>query len=74
MNESTLHKMKEMKLTGMHTAFKTAIETGKTDHYSIDQFVSMITDAEWDERHNRRIARSITNAKFPYQSSIESIN
>ncbi len=74
MNESTLTKMKEMKLFGMHTAFKTAVETGKTDHYTIDQFVSMITDAEWDERCNRRIARSITNARFPQHSSIEGIN
>ena len=62
MNELTLTKMKQMKLYGMHGAFKTAVETGKTDHYSIDQFVSMIIDAEWDERHNRRIERIIKNA------------
>ena len=74
MNESTVTKMKQMKLYGMHNAFKTAIESGKTDHYTLDQFVSMLTDAEWDERHNRRIARSITNARFHYKSNIESIN
>lgn len=34
----------------------------------------MIIDAEWDERYNRRIERSITNAKFHYKSNIESIN
>ena len=45
MNESTLTKMKQMKLCGMHGAFKTAVETGKTDHYTLDQFVSMIIDA-----------------------------
>ncbi len=74
MNESTVTKMKQMKLYGMHNAFKTAIESGKTDHYTLDQFVSMLIDAEWDERHNRRIARSITNARFHYKSNIESIN
>jgi len=73
MNESTLTKMRQMKLSGMHGAFKTAVETGKTDHYTIDQFVSMIIDAEWDERHNRKIERLIRNAKFHYKSSIESI-
>ena len=41
MNESTVTKMKQMKLYGMHNAFKTAIESGKTDHYTIDQFISM---------------------------------
>ena len=31
MNEVTLTRMKQMKLHGMHGAFKTAVETGKTD-------------------------------------------
>ena len=59
MNEITTTKMKQMKLYGMHNAFKTAIESGKTDHYTLDQFIAMLIDAEWDERHNRRIERSI---------------
>lgn len=74
MNETTVLKMKQMQLHGMQNAFKTAIESGKTDDYTLDQFISMLIDAEWDERHNRRVARSIKNAKFHYQSSIESIN
>ncbi len=73
MNQATISKMKQMKLYGMHNAFKTAIETGRTDHYTIDQFMSMIIDAEWDERQNRRIERSITNAKFHYRADMESI-
>ena len=73
MNEITLTRMKQMKLFGMHGAFKTAIETGKTDDYTIDQFVSMITDAEWDDRNNRKIERSIKNARFHYKSSIENV-
>jgi DNA replication protein DnaC len=65
--------MKQMKLHGMHGAFKTAIETGKTDDYTIDQFVSMITDAEWDDRNNRKIERLIRNARFHYKASIENV-
>jgi hypothetical protein len=34
----------------------------------------MIIDAEWDERYNRRIERSIASARFHYKSNIESIN
>lgn len=73
MNEITLTKMKQMKFFGMHGAFKTAIETGKTDNYTLDQFVSMIIDAEWDDRNNRKIERMIKNARFHYKSSIENI-
>ena len=73
MNEITLTKMKQMKLYGMHSSFKTAIETGKSDNYTLDQFVSMIIDAEWDDKNNRKIERSIKNAKFHYKASVESI-
>ena len=73
MNEITLTRMKQMKLYGMYGAFKTAIETGRTDDYSLDQFVSMITDAEWDDRTSRRIERMIKNARFHYKASIENI-
>ena len=73
MNEVTLTRMKQMKLHGMHGVFKTAIETGKTDDYTIDQFVSMITDAEWDDRNNRKIERLIRNARFHYNASIENL-
>lgn len=73
MNEVTLTRMIQMKLHGMHGAFKTAIETGKTDDYTIDQFVSMITDAEWDDRNNRKIERLIRNARFHYKATIENV-
>ena len=73
MNEATLTKMKQMKLYGMHGAFKTAIETGKTDDYTIDQFLAYITEAEWDDRQNRKIDRGIRNARFRYKASVENI-
>jgi DNA replication protein DnaC len=73
MNETTLTKMKQIKLYGMHGAFRTAIETGKTDDYTLDQFVSMLVDAEWDDRQNRKIERGIKNARFNYKASIENI-
>ncbi len=73
MNEITLTRMKTMKLYGMHNAFRTAIETGRTDDYSLDQFVSMIVDAEWDDKNNRKIERAIRNARFHYKASLENI-
>ena len=73
MNETTLSKMKQMKFYGMHGAFKTAIETGKTDDYTIDQFVAHMIEAEWDDRHNRKIERAIKNARFRYKASVENI-
>jgi len=73
MNESTLVRMNQMKLYGMHGAFKTAIETGKTDHYTIDQFMAMLIQSEWDDRNNRKTERMIKNARFHYSASVEEI-
>ena len=74
MNQTTLSKMKHMKLYGMHGAFNTAIETGGIEDYTIDQFVAQLIEAEWDDNENRRIARSIKNARFKYKASIEKIS
>ena len=73
MNETTLTKMRQMKLFGMYGAFKSAIETGKTDNYTMDEFVAHLTEAEWDDRQNRKISRTIGNARFRYKASVESI-
>lgn len=73
MNESTLVRMNQMKLYGMHGAYKTAIETGKTDHYTIDQFMAMLIQSEWDDRNNRKTGRMIKNARFHYSASVEEI-
>ena len=73
MNEVTLTKMKQMKFYGMYGAFNIAVETGKTDDYTLDEFVSMLIDAEWDDRNTRKIERAIKNARFHYKASIENI-
>lgn len=74
MNQTTLSKMKLMSLHGMYNAFKTAIETGKTDHYTLDQFIAQLIETEWDERQNRKIERNIRNASFRYKASLEKID
>jgi DNA replication protein DnaC len=73
MNETTLMKMKAIRLFGMHDAFRTSIETGRADQYTNDKFISMLVDSESDDRHNRRINRGVKNALFLYPAGIENI-
>jgi DNA replication protein DnaC len=72
MNTETLQKMRSMKLYGMHRAFSTALESG-LDDYTLDQFVSMMVESEADDRQDRRVKRTITNARFRYKACIEHI-
>lgn len=74
MNTDVLEKMRKMRLLGMHRAFKTSIENGKTEKFTADEMTSFLIDSEWDDRHNRSIERGMRNARFRYKSTIEQID
>lgn len=71
MNEQTVTRMKEMKFYGMLRAFQTSLESGRLKNLTADETIAHLVDEEWDDRHNRKIARSMTNARFRYKASIE---
>ena len=73
MNTDTLDKMRRMRLLGMHGAFKTSIETKGNEELTADEMVGLLVNSEWDDRHNRSIARSMSNARFRYKTSIEQL-
>lgn len=74
MNTDVLEKMRKMRLLGMHRAFKTSIENGKTEKLTADEMTGFLIDSEWDDRHNRSIERGMKNARFRYKSTIEQID
>jgi DNA replication protein DnaC len=74
MNDQSLEKMKTMKLFGMAYAFRTSLESGRAEKSTADELVSMLVDSEWDERYNRRLIRSVKDARFRYKASVEQIN
>ena len=74
MNQKTIEKMKHMKMYGMTKAFRTSLESGKKEDLTPDEFLSVLIDSEWDERYNRKLERSVKNAKFRYKASVEQIS
>ena len=74
MNDQTIEKMKSMKLHGMVRAFRTSLESGHAEKHTSDELLSLLIDSEWDERYNRKLERSVTNARFRYKASVEQIN
>ena len=73
-NEATITKMQKMKLYGMLRVFNQSLETGMMNKFTTDELLGHLVDAEWDERHNRRLERLIKAAKFRYQASLEEID
>lgn len=68
--------MKSMRLHGMARAFKTSLERDAMEQPKItaDEFVCQLVECEWDERYNRKLDRSLKNARFRYKAEIEQID
>lgn len=69
-----MNKLTDMRLHGMAQAFRTLQETGKNMDLTTDETISYLVDAEWDEKHNRRLERLSRAARFRYLAAIEDIN
>jgi len=63
-NAATLEKMHLLKLYGMERAFRTILESSQDRSLSSDELIAHITDAEWDDRHNRKTRRLTKAAGF----------
>lgn len=73
-NHATIEKMRQVRLHGMIRAFESTMQTGAKKRFTADELLGYLIDAEWDDRHNRKIERLIKAAKFRYQASMEQIN
>ena len=74
MNETTLDKMRKMKLVGMYKAFKTNLETETGETYTPDEITAHLINAEWDERQHRNVEQKIKNARFRYKADLENLH
>ena len=73
MNMTSEEKMRHLRLYGMLRAFQTTKEK-ESINYTADELLAYLIEAEWDDRHNRKINRLLKMARFRYAASIEEIN
>lgn len=73
-HQATMEKMTTLRLHGMAQAYRNLLETGKNMDLTVDEALSYMIDSEWDEKHNRKLKRLITAARFRYQASMEDID
>lgn len=69
----TLSKMKDLRLHGMSRMFEELRSNRMTDALSHEELVGHLIEAEWDDRHNRKIARLQASAGLRYKASVEEI-
>lgn len=74
MNSTLLNKMSQMKFYGMQQAYQTLLDSNQHHSLTNDEVVSMLIQAEWEDRENRKVNRYLRTARFRYQASIEEVN
>ena len=71
-NQATLHKLDQMRLHGMARALRTSLDT--QGQWTADELLAHLVDAEWDDRHARRLQRLLKAARFRYLAAIEEVD
>lgn len=74
LNQMTLNRLHEMKLSAMAEKYRTIAASAAEGQLSFDEWFGLLVDAEWDHRHTNRIARLMKKATlyFP-NASVEDI-
>jgi DNA replication protein DnaC len=72
-NTQTLEQLNRMRLFGMYEWLKNAIETGVIHDFSGEELAAHLTDAEYENRYNRRLERLIKNAAFRFVAQLEDV-
>ena len=74
MQQQLLEKMAQMRLLGMRRAFQQSLDTGLQTQYTPDELVKYLLEAEWDDRHHRKINRLTKAARFRYTAHLEELS
>ena len=72
--QQTIQKMKEMRLHQMSTIHHQRATDHQHQDYSVDEYVDLLIDQEWEDRQTRKMQRLIKSAKFKIQATIGQID
>ena len=73
-NQSTIEKMKQMRLYAMAETYYNSMQNNMHRDFTLDQYLALLIDQEWECRYNKRIQNLITNAGFRYPASVQDVN
>jgi DNA replication protein DnaC len=73
-NQSTIEKMKQMRLYAMAETYYNSMQNSMHKDYTLDQYLALLIDQEWECRYNKRIQNLIDNAGFRYPASVQDVN
>ncbi len=73
-NNQTVEKLKQMRLGAMADLHVQYMKNNKLESNTPDEYLAILTDHEWESRHNSKIERLIKQAKFGQKASVPEID
>lgn len=70
----TLDQLQDLRLTGMLAAYREQLQSADYDSLGFDERLALLVDREHIERHNRRLATRLRNARLRLTAAIEDID
>jgi DNA replication protein DnaC len=74
LNQQTINKLHELKLTGMAEAFADQIKQPDMDTLSFAERFGLIVDRQWTWKENNRMERYLKNARMKLNACVEDID
>jgi DNA replication protein DnaC len=72
--QTTIERLKSLRLRAMSDLYHRSMNEKNFPKYTIDEFLALMVDAQWEDRHNRKIATLIKNAQFNESTSPHDID
>ncbi|WP_430613169.1 ATP-binding protein [Flavobacterium sp. JP2137] len=73
-NNQTIEKLKAMRLSDMALLHSRHLKDNTITSFTIDEYIALLTDHEYENRQNRKVERLIKQANFRQNASIADIN
>lgn len=73
-NNQTVEKLKQMRISAMADIHAQNIKNNQYSELTNDEYLTLLTDHEWEDRQHKKIHRLIAQANFKQQASIAEIN
>ena len=70
----TIEKMKNMRLNAMAGMYQNHLQNNLFNDTTPDEYISLLTDHEWEDRQNRKIQRLLKQASFRQTATVADIN
>jgi len=73
-NNQTVEKLKQMRISAMAELHLQHIKNNQLNNLTPDEYLTLLTDHEWEERQNKKIQRLIKQAGFRQKATLADID